>query len=39
LILLAGLAMTAAAYLWMNQLSKLPETSRVFSGSQPGRVL
>ena len=39
LILLAGLAMTAAAYLWMNQLSKLPEASRVFSGSHLGRRL
>jgi hypothetical protein len=39
LILLAGLAMTAAAYLWMNQLSKLPEVSRVFSGPHIGRRL
>lgn len=39
LILLAGLAMTAAAYLWMNGLSKLPEASRVFSGSHLGRRL
>ena len=39
LILLAGLAMTAAAYLWMNQLSKLPEASRVFSGPHLGRPL
>jgi tight adherence protein B len=39
LILLAGLAMTAAAYLWMNQLSKLPEASRVFSGPHIGRRL
>lgn len=38
LILLAGLVMTAAAYLWMNQLSKLPEASRVFSGSHLGRL-
>ena len=30
LILLAGLAMTAIAYIWMNHLGKLPELPRVF---------
>ncbi|MEY2841684.1 MAG: hypothetical protein RLY74_825 [Actinomycetota bacterium] len=36
LILASGLAMTAIAYLWMSHLAKLPEASRVFSGSQHG---
>jgi tight adherence protein B len=30
LILLAGLAMTAIAYVWMNRLGRLPELPRVF---------
>jgi len=30
-ILLAGLAMTAVAYLWMNRLGRLPQTPRVFT--------
>ena len=30
LILLAGLAMTAIAYIWMNRLGRLPELPRVF---------
>lgn len=30
LILLAGLVMTAIAYLWMNRLGRLPELPRVF---------
>lgn len=32
LILIAGLIMTAIAYLWMNQLGRLPQTPRVFVG-------
>ncbi|CAB4745968.1 MAG: type II secretion system protein F [Actinobacteria bacterium] len=35
-ILLAGLAMTAIAYLWMNHLGHLPQTPRVFTGVQQG---
>lgn len=35
-ILLAGLAMTAIAYLWMNHLGHLPQTPRVFTGMQQG---
>lgn len=31
-ILVAGLVMTAIAYLWMNHLGKLPELPRVFGG-------
>lgn len=31
-ILMAGLVMTAVAYLWMNFLGRLPETPRVFIG-------
>ncbi len=30
-ILLAGLLMTAIAYLWMNRLGRLPQTPRVFT--------
>lgn len=30
IILLAGLVMTGVAYLWMNQLGRLPQTPRVF---------
>ncbi len=33
LILLAGLVMTAIAYLWMNHLGQLPQTPRVFIGA------
>lgn len=33
MILLAGLFMTAIAYLWMNRLGRLPQTPRVFVGS------
>ena len=36
LILMAGLSMTAIAYLWMNFLAKLPEARRVFSENQGG---
>lgn len=32
LILVAGLVMTAIAYLWMNFLGRLPQTPRVFIG-------
>lgn len=32
-ILLIGVLMTAIAYLWMNRLSRLPTTPRVFGGS------
>lgn len=32
IILIAGLCMTAVAYLWMNFLGRLPETPRVFIG-------
>jgi tight adherence protein B len=32
MILIAGLVMTAIAYLWMNRLGRLPQTPRVFSG-------
>ena len=31
MILIAGLVMTALAYLWMNQLGRLPQTPRVFT--------
>jgi tight adherence protein B len=31
MILIAGLFMTAVAYLWMNRLSRLPQTPRVFT--------
>ena len=31
MILVAGLAMTAIAYLWMNRLGRLPQTPRVFT--------
>ena len=33
-ILIAGLVMTAIAYLWMNRLGRLPETPRVFTGTK-----
>lgn len=33
LILIAGLLMTAIAYIWMNRLGRLPQTPRVFVGS------
>ena len=33
LILIAGLTMTAIAYLWMNHLGRLPQTPRVFGNS------
>lgn len=32
IILIAGLLMTAIAYLWMNRLGRLPQTPRVFVG-------
>lgn len=32
MILIAGLVMTAIAYLWMNRLGRLPQTPRVFLG-------
>ena len=32
MILIAGLVMTAIAYLWMNRLGRLPQTPRVFIG-------
>jgi tight adherence protein B len=32
LILVAGLVMTAIAYIWMNRLGRLPHTPRVFIG-------
>jgi tight adherence protein B len=32
LILIAGLVMTAIAYIWMNRLGRLPQTPRVFIG-------
>lgn len=32
-ILIAGLAMTCIAYLWMNRLGRLPQTPRVFMGA------
>ena len=32
-ILIAGLAMTGIAYLWMNRLGRLPQTPRVFMGA------
>lgn len=35
-ILIAGLAMTAIAYIWMNRLGRLPQAPRVFTGSQQG---
>lgn len=33
-VLLSGLLMTSAAYLWMNKLGQLPKLSRVFSGNE-----
>ncbi|CAB4731477.1 MAG: hypothetical protein F2925_01710 [Actinobacteria bacterium] len=33
MILIAGLVMTALAYLWMNRLGRLPQTPRVFTKS------
>jgi tight adherence protein B len=33
LILIAGLFMTAVAYIWMNRLGRLPQTPRVFTQS------
>ena len=36
-ILIAGLAMTAIAYIWMNRLGRLPQTPRVFTGALQGR--
>jgi tight adherence protein B len=32
IILVAGLVMTAIAYIWMNHLGRLPQTPRVFMG-------
>ena len=32
MILIAGLVMTAIAYIWMNHLGRLPQTPRVFTG-------
>jgi tight adherence protein B len=32
IILIAGLVMTAVAYIWMNRLGRLPQTPRVFVG-------
>ena len=32
IILIAGLVMTAIAYIWMNRLGRLPQTPRVFVG-------
>lgn len=32
MILVAGLVMTGIAYIWMNQLGRLPQTPRVFVG-------
>jgi tight adherence protein B len=34
LILLTGLLLTSLAYLWMNQLARLPQQSRVFAGEE-----
>jgi tight adherence protein B len=33
IILIAGLVMTAIAYIWMNRLGRLPQTPRVFVGA------
>ena len=35
-ILIAGLVMTAIAYVWMNRLGRLPQTPRVFTGANYG---
>ena len=35
-ILIAGLIMTAIAYIWMNHLGQLPQTPRVFTGTAKG---
>ncbi|MSO43344.1 MAG: type II secretion system protein F [Candidatus Planktophila sp.] len=35
-ILVAGLVMTAIAYIWMNRLGRLPQMPRVFTGAQQG---
>jgi tight adherence protein B len=32
MVLIAGLVMTAIAYIWMNRLGRLPQTPRVFVG-------
>ena len=32
MILIAGLGMTAVAYLWMNRLGRLPQSPRIFIG-------
>jgi tight adherence protein B len=34
MILIAGLVMTAIAYIWMNRLGRLPQTPRVFVGGE-----
>ena len=34
MILIAGLFMTAIAYIWMNRLGRLPQTPRVFIGAK-----
>jgi len=37
MILIAGLFMTAVAYLWMNRLGRLPQTPRVFTQQTSAR--
>ena len=37
MILIAGLFMTAVAYLWMNRLGRLPQTPRVFTQQSSAR--
>jgi tight adherence protein B len=39
MILIAGLFMTAVAYLWMNRLGRLPQTPRVFTQQSSAKHL
>lgn len=39
MILIAGLFMTAVAYLWMNCLERLPQTPRVFSQQSSAKLM
>jgi tight adherence protein B len=39
MILIAGLFMTAVAYLWMNRLGRLPQTPRVFTQQSSAKLM
>jgi tight adherence protein B len=39
MILIAGLFMTAVAYLWMNRLGRLPQTPRVFTQQSSAKYM